>query len=73
MLKGTLNSSLRLICTKKLYSDGDELSVVDCSLSHEEFFALYPIVKEHGDQTPKQFTSQTPWERLRSNILKLPL
>ena len=30
MLKGTLNSSLRLIHTKNLYSDGDELSVVYC-------------------------------------------
>ena len=35
MLKGTLNSSLRLICTctKNLvdYADGDELSVVYCT------------------------------------------
>ena len=30
MLKATLNSSLRLIRTKKLSSDGDELSVVYC-------------------------------------------
>ena len=30
MLKGTLNSSQWLIRTKKLYSDGDELSVVYC-------------------------------------------
>ena len=30
MLKATLNSSLRLIHTKNLYSDGDELSVVYC-------------------------------------------
>ena len=28
----TLNSSLRLIRTKKLYSDGDELSVVYCTI-----------------------------------------
>ena len=33
MLKGTLNSSLWLICTKNLYSDGDELSVVDCTVA----------------------------------------
>ena len=32
MLKGTLNSSLWLIRTKKLYSDGDELSVVYCTV-----------------------------------------
>ena len=31
MLKGTLNLSPPLIRTKNLYSDGDELSVVDCS------------------------------------------
>ena len=31
MLKGTLNSSPRLICTKNLYSDGDELSIVYCT------------------------------------------
>ena len=30
MLKATLNSSLWLIRTKNLYSDGDELSVVYC-------------------------------------------
>ena len=32
VLKGTLNSSPRLIHRKNLNSDGDELSVVDCSL-----------------------------------------
>ena len=31
MLKATLNSSLRLIRTKNLYYDGDELSVVYCT------------------------------------------
>ena len=33
MLKGTLNSPLRLIRTRNLYSDGDELSVVYCILN----------------------------------------
>ena len=34
MLKATLNSSLRLIHTKNLFSDVDELSVVDCRMWH---------------------------------------
>ena len=33
MLNTTLNSSPQLIRTKNLYSDGDELSVVDCTLN----------------------------------------
>ena len=40
MLKGTLDSSLRLIRTKNLYSDGDELSVVYCTWIVDLFFGL---------------------------------
>ena len=41
MLKGTLNSSPRLIHREKLYSDGDELSVVYCSF-------LYALLLQHS-------------------------
>ena len=47
MLKATLNSSLWFIRTKKLYSDGDGLSIVYCTQSqiataHE--YALEPSI-----------------------------
>ena len=46
MLKGTLNSSLRLIRTKNLYSDGDELSVVYCILT--EFVSVFTNYPQNG-------------------------
>ena len=45
MLKGTLNSSPRFIRTKKLYSDGDELSEVYCTSGPITRFILYNFVQ----------------------------
>ena len=45
MLKGTLNSSLRLIRTKNLYSDGDELSVVYCISDRILLNVMYVMVE----------------------------
>ena len=61
MLKGTLNSSLRLIRTKNLYSDGDELSVVYCT--HRYIFC------EHTRLLPVSFCIYTQLEIARSTII----
>ena len=45
MLKVTLNSSLRLLRSKNLHSDGDELSVVYCTFSGSVCMLCYFITQ----------------------------
>ena len=47
MLKSTVNSSYRIIRTNCLYSDGDELSVVDCMYCNR--WCQFNCLPEAGD------------------------